>query len=95
MYTKKHMESAAKIVKHILLGKWTNDPPEWANHCHMTITVPCNEDAYTRAVQTAEVFIILFQGSKALEQRFDAKRFLTTCGLKDEAKVYKVIDRLK
>jgi hypothetical protein len=87
------MDAAAKIVNAILNGKWTNEPPAWANISRMT-----SEDfphsmnhQYTRAVQTAEVFIILFQ----INPKFDPRKFLTACGLKTEARMYKVIDRLK
>lgn len=74
--TKKHFEHAAAIVRAILAGEWTNEPPTWADNepyeAHDSII-----DNSTRAVQTAEVFIYLFL---EYNPRFNRARFLRACG---------------
>ena len=69
--TKKHFQAMAEIVKSILEGKWTSEAPSWAVDIDGTTAV-------TRAVQTAEVFIIL---AERFNPRFDRDRFLQACGL--------------
>ena len=75
--TKKHFERAAEIVKAILEGHWTTELPNWApSYCLQGNA----HDIYdpTRAVQTAEAFLLLF---KEYNPRFDQQRFLVACGL--------------
>lgn len=72
---KRHFERMAAIVLSILQGEWTNERPSWA---------PCDIDettAVTRAVQTAEAFIMLASEDNP---RFDRTRFLIACGLADK-----------
>lgn len=82
--TKKHFIRAAEIVKAISEGRWTREPPLWADAEMYGWTgseIGCWYDTeidYTRAVQTAEAFIILAQ---AFNHRFDVQRFLVACGL--------------
>lgn len=81
--TKQHFSQAASMVNAILNGEWTNIPPEWANaddmlEWHMTTNHTEWNGDYTRAVQTAEAFILLFQRDNP---RFDQQRFLQACGL--------------
>lgn len=76
--TKKHFILAASMVKAILNDEWTHEPPDWAVR-HLVHT-ECTEN-YTRAVQTAEAFILLFRG---FNPRFDENRFLIACGLADK-----------
>lgn len=83
--TKKHFEHAASIIRAILAGEWTNEWPIWAvcdsnGNYQMGFIAP-NVDNYTRAVQTAEAFIILFQ---AYNPRFSVNRFLVACGLAEK-----------
>ena len=85
--TKKHFIDAAAIVKNIVDGNWTTEPPSWASARYGSVTdwssstdwdsnIP--DGSYTRAVQTAEVFIMLFSSHNP---RFDVNRFLIACGL--------------
>lgn len=84
MVTKQHFQQAADMVKAIKAGDWTDQPPSWAE------TIPEGEvdagysrvetvDDYTRAVQSAEFCILLFQ---AYNPRFNVDTFLRACGLK-------------
>lgn len=86
--TRNHFNHAASMVKAIADGKWTDEPPFWAE------SIPDGEvdagysrvetvDNYTRAVQTAEAFIMLFTAFNPL---FDQTRFLQACGLVDVPK---------
>ena len=76
--TKQHFIRAAEMVKGILEGYWTSNLPVWAhadqNNAH---------DTYdrTRAVQTAEAFLMLF---KEYNPRFDEQRFLQAAGLVEQ-----------
>jgi len=82
--TKKHFNQAADIVRAILNGEWTDDPPSWADATAYTSVTALDDSAdtaYTRAVQTAEAFIVLFS---AHNDRFDINRFLVACGLRVE-----------
>jgi hypothetical protein len=77
--TKKHFDTAAAMVRAIADGHWTTDPPSWAN------VLRCSEtDDYSRAVQTAEAFILLFREFNA---QFDDRRFLIACKLLGPASV--------
>ena len=71
--TRQHFTAMAKIVHAIAEGTWTNQPPDWAGGFDID-----NTTAITRAVQTAEAFIILAQRFNPL---FDRQRFLIACGL--------------
>lgn len=75
------------MVRAILKGQWTNDPPAWADenvYYDMVPVLASSSDAYyTRAVQTAEAFILLF---RAFNPLFDESRFLAACGLVEPAK---------
>ena len=77
--TKKHFIAAANLVSSIRKGEWTNEPPAFANHnCYVPAwTEQDKDDIYTRAIQTAEAFIILF---RSFNPRFDDKSFLKACG---------------
>ncbi len=72
--TKKHFENAAVNVNAIRKGYWTSEAPRWAN-AELMARIP---DDYTRAVQTAEAYIMLF---KQFNPRFDQDKFLVACGL--------------
>jgi hypothetical protein len=85
--TKKHFIDAAAIVRNILDGSWTNDPPAWAYPDRMLdafdvemggLVPKCR---YTRAVYTAEAFVTLFTQHNP---RFDTQRFLIACGLAEK-----------
>lgn len=88
---KRHFEHAASMVRSILYGKWTSEFPSWADR-HGNIVGPIEVDTeadgnldanYTRAVWTAEAFILLFTAYNPL---FDRDRFLIACGLMTAAK---------
>jgi hypothetical protein len=94
--TKKHFRRAAEMVRGILEGDWTHEPPSWFNG--KVYGQPGYEagDAYydaspndagannlTRAVQTAEALILLFRQSN---DRFDEQKFLEACGLVEKVK---------
>lgn len=81
--TKKHFIDAAAIVRNILNGEWTSDLPPWAKRAGAVDALMFDEDAmsYTRAVWTAEAFIMLFTSHNP---RFDTQRFLIACGLMDK-----------
>lgn len=86
--TKQHFIRAAEQVKAILDGGWTNEPPNWfrgnAYPCDAGYPYydgsPNDEasNALTRAVWTAEAYILLFQQFNPL---FNEARFLKACGL--------------
>lgn len=82
MRSRSDYEFAAGIVSAIRTGGWTPDPPTWADNTRFVTTdmlIDNNIDtAYTRAVQTAEAFILFFQSGDAL---FDVRSFLVACGL--------------
>ncbi len=87
--TKMHFQHAAEMVAAIKLGTWTHTFPLWASEAfNMTpIEVSTEEDGnlstdYTRAVWTAEAFILLFSH---FNPRFDSKRFLKACGFTEPA----------
>lgn len=84
--TAKHFRRAAEMVRAILDGEWTNDPPDWAERDVDCWPVYINDPAeadynYLRAVQTAEAFILLFECSNP---RFNRGKFLQQCGLRTE-----------
>ena len=85
--TKQHFIRAAEIVKSIRDGNWTNEPPSWLapSILHALYSAPYltgwEEEAYTRAVQTAEAFLMLF---KEYNPRFDEQRFLQAAGLVEQ-----------
>jgi hypothetical protein len=73
---------AASIVRAMLNGAWTNDFPEWASQARNTSADEMLEtvDArYTRAVQTAEAFMLLL---RAADPTFNEQAFLRACKLK-------------
>lgn len=74
--TKQHFIRAAEIVRAINDGDWTHEAPDWANFNDYYPAAIMEH--YTRAVQTAEVFIMLFSEHNP---RFDYQRFLVACGL--------------
>lgn len=78
--TKKHFIVMAKIVRNILEGNWTNNPPSWASNVLQQME-QTEEDNRLRAVQTAEAFIFL---SRNENPRFDQNRFLVACGLAEK-----------
>lgn len=83
--TKRVFTFAAQQVAAILVGQWTHEPPAWATGEYDACTYnpgPRTDTSvdYTRAVQTAEAFILLF---KAFNPLFDETRFLQACGLVD------------
>ena len=71
--TKQHFIRAAEIVKSIRDGDWTDEMPSWAEKYRAS-----GYFARDRAIQTAEVFLLLF---KEYNPRFDETRFLVACGL--------------
>lgn len=88
-------ERAARLVKSIVDGKWTHEPPSWVPEERIYGTPESEESPtctgvyegaptdpesvdYTRAVQTAEAFIIFFT---TFSPRFDRAHFLYTCAL--------------
>jgi phosphoenolpyruvate carboxylase len=75
--SRNEMEHAASMVQQIINGNWSPDAPSWADDDAM---VRSSIDSYSRAVYTAEAFIIFFQ---AFNPRFDTSRFLIACGLQD------------
>lgn len=84
--TRKHFEQMAAIVRSILVGEWTHICPSWADNSRyedmrLILTdddISTNDENYTRAVQTAEAFIVL---ASTNNPRFDRDRFLVACGL--------------
>lgn len=77
--TRPELVHAASMVKAIAAGKWTSDPPEWAERWDY------DDGANTvtpigRAVQTAEAFIIYFI---EVDPTFNQTAFLVSCGLLD------------
>ena len=85
--TKKHFIRAAEIVKAILNGHWSHQPPTWAIQYRgdYDVTSPTQRlfvgRDYLRAVQTAEAFIVL---ARQFNPRFDTHRFLVACGLVEQ-----------
>ena len=83
---------AAAMVKAIHDGKWIHERPSWEDKRSNANGDDALYDAsaadydtdsqhaydYTRAVQTAEVFLMLFESANP---RFDRARFLYACGL--------------
>lgn len=93
--TRLHFTRAAEIVRAILDGEWTNDPPAWADCCRWRDGVEDFDTSeladrhradadYTRAVQTAEAFISFFQYQRE-PNGFNRDRFLQACGLVEPA----------
>jgi hypothetical protein len=82
--SRNEMEHAASMVRAIAAGEWTNEWPSWvvndSNGNRQTGFAPMDSDYGTRAVQTAESFILFFQ---AFNPRFDVTRFLIACDLQD------------
>jgi len=84
-----HFTRAAQIVNSIRDEQWTHEAPSWANEYFpdgrraYDGTPSFDEDtvAYTRAVQTAEAFIAMFQ---EFNPRFNRDKFLSACGLVGE-----------
>ena len=77
--TKVHFIRAAEMVRAIRDGHWTNEWPDWADRTYTNRLQSVYEDNfYTRAVATAEAFIILF---REFNPRFNQERFLVACGL--------------
>ena len=86
--TKQHVIRAAEMVRAIRDKHWTNDPPDWMPKRRRDWWIldvfqdhGCAE--YTRAVATAEAFIILF---REFNPRFNQERFLVACGLAEPTK---------
>ncbi len=87
--TKRHFVRAAKLVNSIRTGEWTHDAPDWVEDTPDDDDEPLYDAAwgdiesidYTRAVQTAEAFILLF---REFNPRFDRDEFLRACGLTRE-----------
>jgi hypothetical protein len=86
--TKQHFIRAAEIVKSIRDGNWTNEPPSWSDSDRYSLSIhdDCHAPydvavSYTRAVQTAEAFLLFF---KEYNPRFDERRFLSACGLVEQ-----------
>ena len=80
--TKMHFTRAAELVNNIRQGAWTHEPPAWVDgerYDGMPYSDIETAD-YTRAVQTAEAFIILF---REYNPRFNEQKFLKACGLGD------------
>jgi hypothetical protein len=79
---KRHFEHMATIVKAILDNAWSDDWPSWAvqdsNGNRQQGFVAPGIDSYTRAVLTAEAFIVF---ACEWDPRFDEQRFLQACGL--------------
>lgn len=71
-----HFIRAAELVAAILHGTWTHEFPPWAD-AKLNISAEDGDTDYTRAVWTAEAFILLFT---AYNPRFDSTRFLRACG---------------
>jgi hypothetical protein len=72
---------AASLVRAIMAGRWSHDPPSWCDHDDYDSSNADWDDSgsydYTRAVQTAEAFITLFT---KLDANFDEAVFLRECG---------------
>ena len=84
--TAKMVSGATFIVREILDGRWASEPPLWASRVRFVTPVIGNwasieEYDYTRAVQTAEAFCVLFA---EMVPEFDETRFLRACGLIDK-----------
>lgn len=74
--TRLHFNHAAEIVKAILNGEWTSEPPAYLGPKFRYINP--HPDHIDRAIQTAEAFVMLFS---AFSDRFDTQKFLMACGL--------------
>lgn len=83
---KRHFEHMAAIVRAIRDGEWTHIAPVWASALPYAELAPFPDQHlanaelanYTRAIQTAEAFIVL---SQEWNPSFDRKQFLIACGL--------------
>lgn len=79
--TKGTFIQAAAMVGSVLRGGWTPAPPDWADRSRYmegSLGLFAKNEYYTRAVQMAEIFILLFTHANP---RFDRDRFLDACGL--------------
>lgn len=80
--TKQVFIDAAVMVRNVLRGQWTLDAPAWADRDRYLdnnlALFQAPDLCYTRAVQMAECFILLFSAGNA---RFDRDKFLKACGL--------------
>lgn len=78
--TKGSFIQAASMVRDVLQGGWTSAPPPWADKTRYMegSGLFAQSECYTRAVQMAEIFILLFTHANP---RFDRDRFLDACGL--------------
>ena len=86
--TRTNYESAARIVRNILVGAWTGERPAWADRDRydepiQVGTLYRENEQYTRATLTAEAFIFFFATDNPA---FDPDRCLSACGLKDVIK---------
>lgn len=84
MHYRLDFNRAASIVRAIRNGDWTMQFPDWADEDRNTSDVIVfgsetgSDHDYTRAVHTAEAFIIFFQ---LTQPKFDSHKFLIACGL--------------
>lgn len=80
MPTKKVFVDAAAIVRNMVDGIVSFDPPSWANRERYgrNVDMALDDACYIRAVWTAEAFIMLFTSHNP---RFDTSGFLVACGL--------------
>lgn len=85
-------KQAADLVRAILHGGWTFDTPAWAGPTMQPLDMDepnidpaeggcMDEFTYTRAVWTAEAFIIYFEVTSLA---FRPEKFLIECGLKEK-----------
>lgn len=81
MDNSKIIRHAALMVRNIAAGEWTNVPPSWADYHRIVVFSGEMEpdEAYTRAVQTAEAFILLFM---RFDPTFNEQAFLRACKLR-------------
>jgi hypothetical protein len=74
---------AARMVRSIAAGQWTNAFPYWADANRNNAFESCHSSDddvnYTRAVQTAEAFILLFL---KFDPTFNDAAFLRACNLR-------------
>lgn len=78
----KQQRHMASMVRAILAGKWTTDPPDWAplraaQAADLLQQMSDTDVALVRAMQTAEAFIILIH---AEDSAFDVTSFVRACG---------------
>ena len=79
MLSRNHFITAAEQVRDIKEGRWTHVAPDWADESRYDCKYAlCDFTNYTRAVQTAEAYMLLFS---AYNPRFDKDKFLSACGL--------------